>query len=131
MPQKSFIIVFQRFRERVLVDFSKYLMSKVDDIEALQSPFVEEFDFKGSIFSWLIRFSDVRIRTEEGVSTFSFVKMCIHFNLSKQSFNMTELDVGDVAGALEPRFGQDDERFEDELERRLLRIVNLALRDVR
>jgi len=70
--------------KKVLVDFSKYLVSHIDEIKNLRSPVIEEFDFQGNSFSWLIRFSDVKLEVRQKISNISFMKMQIHFNLAER-----------------------------------------------
>jgi hypothetical protein len=131
LTQKRFIFIFKTFKERILVDFSDYLVRKVAEIKDLHRPVIEEFDFRGSMFSWLIRFSDVKLEISDELSTFSFVKMHLHFNVADESFVVTTLDMGDVSGALGAQFSRRGEDYEDEIERELRRIINRTLRGVK
>ena len=131
MTQKRFIFIFKRFKERILVDFSDYLVRKVAEIKDLRTPVIEEFDFRGNMFSWLIRFSDMKLEIENRLSSVSFVKMHIHFNVADESFVVTTLDVGDVSGALGAEFASQGEGYEEELEQELRRMINRTLREVK
>jgi len=119
------------FKERILVDFSDYLVRKVAEIKDLRSPVIEEFDFRGSMFSWLIRFSDMKLKMGGKLSGVSFVKMHLHFNVSDESFVLTSLDMGDVSGALGAEFAKRGEDYEEALEGELRRIINRTLREVK
>ena len=129
MPTQPFSTVFRRFRDKVLIDLSKKLVTRVTEIEYIQHTKIEEFGFKGSLFTLLIRLSGVRFKRNGRISTFSFVTMNINYNLASESFNMTAVDLGDVSGDLEHDFLSKG--FEEELERELLTTINSELRGVR
>ncbi len=55
----------------------------------------------------------------------------VDYNIVSESFNVAEVDIGDVKGALNARFANHGDRYEKELEGEIRRLVNQALRGIR
>ena len=59
MPRREFRSVFKEFRETIISDFSRQLDERVDELNNLSQARIEWLTFKGSVFSCLIRYSNV------------------------------------------------------------------------